>query len=257
MGQTRMTPRCGGAPVGTGGLRGDEARGDDAGGTEARRPATRVETLLIVDDHPLMCEALALTLKMAFGLRRIRTARSLAGAVDSVRAEGAPDAVILDLHLPDAHGTEGIVTLRRLLPNVPVSMISAELDPGKIGAAMDAGARGFIAKSLSREALTHAFARMWAGEVVLPEDYDPGARGTAAGHEDLMRRFATLTPQQMRILRLICLGKANKEISYELSIAEATVKTHITAIMSKINARRRTQAVLLANTARLFQGEGA
>lgn len=224
------------------------------GQAAARRPGgqARVETLLIVDDHPLMCDALALTLKMAFGLRRTRTARSLAAAVESIRTDGPPDAIILDLNLPDAAGTEGLVTLTRLAPEVPITLISAELDPDMIGAALDAGARGFVAKSLSRDALTDAFSRMWAGEVVVPEDYDPGARAAPDGQAELMRRFATLTPQQMRILRLICMGKANKEISYELSIAEATVKTHITAIMSKINARRRTQAVLLANMAKLF-----
>ena len=221
---------------------------------EDGRRSPRVETLLIVDDHPLMCDALALTLKMAFGLRRTRTARTLAAAVDQIRSEGPPDAVVLDLNLPDCNGTEGLITLQRLLgAGVPITLISAQLDPDRIGAALDAGARGFVAKSLSREAMIDAFARMWAGEVVVPEEYDPAARHQPDGHEELMRRFATLTPQQMRILRLIVLGKANKEISYELSIAEATVKTHITAIMSKINARRRTQAVLLANSARLFE----
>ena len=95
---------------------------------------------------------------------------------------------------------------------------------------------------------------MWDGEFVTPEGYQPDqANAEDEARAELARRFATLTPQQMRILRLICQGKANKEISYELSIAEATVKTHITAIMSKINARRRTQAVLLANTIRLFE----
>ncbi|AXC50420.1 DNA-binding response regulator [Paracoccus suum] len=220
--------------------------------TRAGAVPARVETLLIVDDHPLMCDALSLTLKMAFGLRRTRTARNLATAVEAVR-EGTPDAVILDLNLPDASGTEGIVTLRRLLPEVPITVISATPDTEWIGAVLDAGARGFISKALSREAMLEAFRRMWAGEVVVPEDYDPAARPAADAQAELMRRFATLTPQQMRILRLICAGKANKEISYELSIAEATVKTHITAIMAKINARRRTQAVLLANTAKLFE----
>ena len=76
-----------------------------------------------------------------------------------------------------------------------------------------------------------------------PDSYQPDSVGEEdAARVELARRFASLTPQQMKILRLICQGKANKEISYELSIAEATVKTHITAIMSKINARRRTQA---------------
>ena len=68
----------------------------------------------------------------------------------------------------------------------------------------------------------------------------------------LARDFASLTPQQMNILRLICQGRPNKIISYELSIAEATVKTHIAAIMTKIKVSNRTQAALLASKARIF-----
>lgn len=219
-----------------------------------RLNADQVREILIVDDHPLMCDALALTLKISFGLRNVRTARSLAAAVEQIRDQGEPDAVILDLNLPDARGSEGLVTLRRQLPDVPITMISADLETAMISAAMAAGAQGYISKSLSREALVDSLRRMWDGEFVTPEGYQPGqADAEDEARAELARRFATLTPQQMRILRLICQGKANKEISYELSIAEATVKTHITAIMSKINARRRTQAVLLANTIRLFE----
>lgn len=219
-----------------------------------RVSADQVKDILIVDDHPLMCDALSLTLKISFGLKAVRTARSLAAAVEQIKAQGAPDAVILDLNLPDARGAEGIVTLRRQLPEVPITMISADLDAAMISAAMAAGAQGYISKSLGREALVDSLRRMWDGEHVTPEGYEPDqADADDEARADLARRFATLTPQQMKILRLICQGKANKEISYELSIAEATVKTHITAIMSKINARRRTQAVLLANSVRLFE----
>ncbi len=222
--------------------------------TAPRRSADQVQDILIVDDHPLMCDALALTLKISFGRKTVRTARSLAAAIEQIRTHGAPDAVILDLNLPDARGAEGIVTLRRQLPGVPITMISADLENAMISAAMAAGAQGYIAKSLGREALVDSLRRMWEGERVTPEGYEPEAAGSEEdARAELARRFATLTPQQMKILRLICQGKANKEISYELSIAEATVKTHITAIMSKINARRRTQAVLLANSARLFE----
>ena len=220
----------------------------------ARVSADQVREILIVDDHPLMCDALSLTLKISFGLKTVRTARSLAAAVEQIKAQGAPQAVILDLNLPDARGAEGIVTLRRQLPDVPITMISADMDASMISAAMAAGAQGYMSKSLGREALVDSLRRMWDGEFVTPEGYEPDqADADEEARADLARRFATLTPQQMKILRLICQGKANKEISYELSIAEATVKTHITAIMSKINARRRTQAVLLANSVRLFE----
>lgn len=225
-----------------------------AGTARAAGKDVQVKDLLIVDDHPLMCDALALTLKISFGMKNVRTARSLAAAVDQIKAQGAPDAVILDLNLPDARGAEGIVTLRRLIPEAPITMISADLDNAMIAAALAAGAQGYISKSLGREALVDALTRMWQGETVTPDGYEPQAAGEDdAARAELARRFATLTPQQMKILRLICQGKANKEISYDLSIAEATVKTHITAIMAKINARRRTQAVLLANSARLFE----
>ncbi len=221
-----------------------------------RPGADQVRDILIVDDHPLMCDALALTLKISFGLRQVRTARSLAAAVEQIRDQGAPDAVILDVNLPDARGAEGLVTLRRQLPDVPITMISADLDDAMISAAMAAGARGYVSKSLAREALVDSLRRMWNGERITPDGYEPSHAGVEdEARAELARRFATLTPQQMRILRLICQGKANKEISFELSIAEATVKTHITAIMSKINARRRTQAVLLANSIRLFEAQ--
>ena len=105
-----------------------------------------------------------------------------------------------------------------------------------------------------RASLVDSLRRMWEGEHVTPDGYQPDQDSADDDAKaELARRFSSLTPQQMKILRLICKGKANKEISYELSIAEATVKTHITAIMSKINARRRTQAVLLANSIRLFE----
>ncbi|AUH33285.1 response regulator transcription factor [Paracoccus tegillarcae] len=226
----------------------------DKAASVQRLSAEQVKEILIVDDHPLMCDALALTLKISFGLKHVRTARSLGAAVEQIKSQGAPDAVILDLNLPDARGAEGIVTLRRLLPEVPITMISADIEASQIQASLAAGAQGYISKSLGREALVDSLRRMWGGETVTPEGYEPElAQEEEEARADLARRFASLTPQQMRILRLICQGKANKEISYELSIAEATVKTHITAIMSKINARRRTQAVLLANTVKLFE----
>ena len=219
----------------------------------ARPTADQVREILIVDDHPLMCDALALTLKISFGLKNVRTARSLGAAVEQIRVQGAPDAVILDLNLPDARH-QGASDLRRQLPGVPITMISADLEGAMISTAMAAGAQGYISKSLSREALVDSLRRMWEGEHVTPEGYQPDQDSADDDAKaELARRFSSLTPQQMKILRLICKGKANKEISYELSIAEATVKTHITAIMSKINARRRTQAVLLANSIRLFE----
>jgi DNA-binding NarL/FixJ family response regulator len=218
-------------------------------------PMMKVDDLLIVDDHPLMCEALTVTLRIAFGLRQASCERNLAAAIQRLKYGKLPDAIRLDLNLPDAKGSEGMVTLARVASGVPIAIISANEDPAMISAVMAAGAQGYISKSLGREAMCSALRRVWSGEKVTPDGYDPGDAPQHASRpdmEEIAHRFATLTNQQARILRQICLGKANKEISYELNISEATVKTHIAAIMGKIGARRRTQVVLLAKSIKLF-----
>lgn len=221
----------------------------DAGCDVARGAnSSSVRHVLIVDDHPLMCEALAIALRHAFRLSSVRQAATLAEARAAIREHG-PDAVLLDLTLPDVSGVDGVLTLRQLVPAAPVTVISAQLESCSIAAALGAGACGYLSKSLPRAQMIAALERMWAGETVVPECYDPEGGSEA---EELARTFATLTPQQMNILRLICQGRPNKIISYELSIAEATVKTHIAAIMEKIRVRNRTQAALLASRAKIF-----
>jgi DNA-binding NarL/FixJ family response regulator len=215
----------------------------------------KVDDLLIVDDHPLMCEALTMALRVAFGMKQARCERSLAAACQRLKNGKMPDAILLDLNLPDAKGSEGLVALRRLAPGVPIAVISANEDPDMIAALMGAGACGYISKSLGREAMCAALRRVWSGEKVTPEGYDSTDRARRANlpeMADIARRFASLTAQQIKTLRQICIGKANKEISYELNISEATVKTHITAIMGKIGVRRRTQILILAKAIKLF-----
>jgi DNA-binding NarL/FixJ family response regulator len=213
------------------------------------RAGHAITDVLIVDDHPLMCDALSATLGYAFGLRKIRLAASIASALVSIQEEGVPDAVVLDLNLPDCEGVEGVLAIRRAAGRLPLAVISAHVEPQMVSAAMAAGADGYVEKLLPRARMVDAFSRIWSGERVLPEGYELQGGGDAAS---LVKDFASLTPQQMNILRLICQGRPNKMISYELSIAEATVKTHIAAIMAKINVRNRTQAALLASKARLF-----
>lgn len=218
----------------------------------------KIDDLLIVDDHPLMCEALTIMLRVAFGIREARCERSLAAARQRLQYGKMPDAIILDLNLPDAKGSEGIITLTRLAPGIPIAVISANEAPDMIAAVMAAGAQGYISKSLSREAMCAALRRVWSGEKVTPQGYDLAEKSNAAAQPalaEIAQRFASLTSQQVKTLRQICKGRANKEISYELNISEATVKTHITALMGKIGARRRTQIVLLAKTVKLFDDE--
>jgi DNA-binding NarL/FixJ family response regulator len=202
----------------------------------------RFRSALIVDDHPLFCDALSMTLTSATGIREVRTANCLARAIEQLGA--LPDLVLLDLNLPDVNGLEGVARLRQST-SAPIVVISSMADNRIVSASIHAGANGFVPKHSPREVFKTAFDALQKGERFIPSGYvllEPESPQVV----DPASRLATLTTQQSRILRLICEGKLNKQIAFDLSIAETTVKAHVTAIMRKLGVQSRTQAVLIA-----------
>ncbi len=219
----------------------------------AEMPADRpLNRALIVDDHPLFCDALSMTLRVVAGIAQVETASRLDEALVRLDRAPAPDLVVLDLNLPDVDGLDGLVRLRLAAPPVPVLVVSSLDDARVIGAALRAGAVGFVPKHAHRDVYLAAIEAVRAGRRFLPEGYAPEAAGPSEG-EEVVARLGLLTRQQARILQLICEGKLNKQIAWELSIAETTVKAHVTAIMRKLGVLSRTQAVLMAKQAQFAQ----
>jgi len=210
-----------------------------------------LNSALIVDDHPLFCDALALTLQAVAGIAQVDTAERLEQAIARLDRGPMPDVVLLDLNLPDVDGLDGLIRLKQAGEGVPVVVVSSLADNRVIGAALIAGADGFIPKHSHRDVFRDAFEAIRAGRVWTPEGYVPisNGRDPANHHEDAIARLSLLTRQQARILELICEGLLNKQIAYDLSIAETTVKAHVTAIMRKLGVQSRTQAVLLVREA--------
>ncbi|MCL6282573.1 response regulator transcription factor [Ruegeria sp. 2012CJ41-6] len=209
-------------------------------------PAPEFNSALIVDDHPLFCDALSMTLKASIGISEVWTAADLDSAVQIVTQNGTPDVIVLDLNLPDVNGLEGLVRLKNMV-KVPVIVVSSMDDDRVISAAIHAGASGFVPKHSQREVFQAAFRVLHDGQRFLPPGHVLLDR-EEAGPDDAISRLASLTKQQARILQLICEGKLNKQIAYDLSIAETTVKAHVTAIMRKLGVQSRTQAVLIAKS---------
>ncbi len=209
------------------------------------------QSALIVDDHPLFCDALAMTLRAVAGIARVDTVDRLGAALDRIDSLGPPDVVVLDLNLPDVSGLDGLIRLKGAVGAVPIVVVSSLADNRVVGAALRAGAAGFVPKSARREVLRAAFDAVRRGEIYVPEGYVPAADPTAPAtpREVALERLALLTRQQSRILQLICEGRLNKQIAFDLTIAETTVKAHVTAIMRKLGVQSRTQAVLMANEA--------
>jgi DNA-binding NarL/FixJ family response regulator len=208
-------------------------------------------TAMVVDDHPLFCDALSLTLRSLAEFDDIATAGTLQEALDLIAEDGAPGFIVLDLNLPDVNGLDGLVRLRASAPDAAIIIASSMADNRMISYALKAGANGFVPKHSQRSVFRRAFDAVREGLSFVPDGYiDPKGADSDDGQGDALTRLATLTNQQARILGLICEGKLNKQIAYDLTIAETTVKAHVTAIMRKLGVHSRTQAVLIAQEAR-------
>lgn len=210
-----------------------------------------LQRALVVDDHPLFCDALSMTLKAVAGIATVETADRLGSAIARLERGAVPDVVILDLNLPDVDGLDGLIQLKAVAGSVPVIVVSSLADNRVIGAALKAGAAGFVPKHSHRDVFRAAFEAVRQGRTYMPEGFTPSTdpNAPATRREEAIARLSLLTRQQARILQLICEGMLNKQIAYDLSIAETTVKAHVTAIMRKLGVQSRTQAVLLARGA--------
>ncbi|MFV3410760.1 response regulator transcription factor ErdR [Pseudomonas nitroreducens] len=201
--------------------------------------------ILIADDHPLFRSALHQALTIGLGPEaRLSEAASIAELEARLNEKADWDLVLLDLNMPGAYGFSGLVLLRGQYPQIPVVMVSAQEDAAVVQRSREFGASGFIPKSSELSVLQQAVRSVLDGDVWWPPQVDAvtemseDVRAASAG-------LASLTPQQFRVLTMVCEGLLNKQIAFELSVSEATVKAHVTAIFRKLNVRTRTQAALL------------
>ena len=220
-------------------------------GTGAPLAERVLQSALIIDDHPLFCDALSMTLKAVAGMTRIDTADRLETALLRLDRGPPPDVVVLDLNLPDVDGLDGLIRLKTVAGSVPVVVVSSLADSRVISAALRAGAAGFVPKHSHRDVFRAAFAAVRCWQTYVPDGFTPQTdpSAPASQRDEAIARLGLLTRQQAKILQLICEGLLNKQIAYELSIAETTVKAHVTAIMRKLGVQSRTQAVLIARGA--------
>jgi DNA-binding NarL/FixJ family response regulator len=203
--------------------------------------------IIVADDHPLFREALkAAVARIGRGVGFVE-ADTVAALLEAVEAHSSADLLLLDLNMPGAHGFNALAHVRGSHPQLPVVIVSADDDPQTIAAALRYGAQGFIPKSTEAGQIGRAVEAVLAGEIYTPVGYQ-APRATASGTEDveIAKRIADLTPQQFRVLGMLCAGLLNKQIAYDLDVSEATIKAHVTAILRKLGVTTRTQAVLAA-----------
>ena len=199
--------------------------------------------LLIADDHPLFRGALREAVAGMVDRAEIAEAGTFDEMSKLLDQGGEVDLILLDLAMPGVRGFSGLMFLRAQYPSVPVLVVSANDDPSVIRRCMDFGASGFMPKTLGIEEMREAIKRVLGGGVWTPPDVDLSG-GADAESAALMARLASLTPQQVRVLMMLSEGMLNKQIAYELSVSEATVKALVSAILQKLGVDSRTQAVI-------------
>lgn len=206
--------------------------------------------VLVVDDHPLIREALRQVLRALAKNIELLEAGSAAEALAAADKCDGLDLILLDLTLPGRDGYEVLRELRERYPSYPVVVLSASDQSEVVMRALDAGAMGFIPKTSSNEVLLGALRLVLSGGVYLPAEvlrHSPApvlisssaAAAAGTGYRDL-----GLTERQAQVLALVVQGKPNKIICRELNLAEGTVKIHVTAILKALGVANRTQAVI-------------
>lgn len=210
-----------------------------------------VSNVLIVDDHPLYSDALAAALGVSFDDCHIEKARTLKETFLVLDSGFSPDLIMFDLKLPDVSGISGFQELRERWPSAPVLVISSLASAELVRSLIEMGAKGFMPKDASAQTLKFVVNEIVAGRSYVPQEYQSSENTQTSEFCEFQAapELSTLTPQQKRILKLICVGKPNKQIAYELSLAEATVKAHITALLRRLKVQNRTQAAVLVDSA--------
>lgn len=203
-------------------------------------------SILIADDHPLFRGALRQALLSALPGTRLSEAGSFEEMARSLSQGADADLILLDLTMPGVQGFSGLLFLRADYPQVPVMVVSANDDPGVVKRCIEFGALGFMPKTLEAEQMAVAVQSVLDGNVWVPAGIDLNAPQDSETASTI-KRLMTLTPQQVRVLMMLSEGLLNKQIAYELTVSEATVKAHVSAILQKLGVDSRTQAVILAS----------
>jgi DNA-binding NarL/FixJ family response regulator len=193
--------------------------------------------LMVVEDHHIVREGLVALLNSVPDFKVVAEASDGQQALDLYRTH-QPDVTLLDLRLPVFSGVEVLTRIRQQTPTARIIVLTTFDGDEDIYRALQAGARGYLLKGMRLDDLTEAIRAVHAGKARIP----------AAVAERLASRLhgQELTARELDVLKLIVAGKSNKEIASDLSISEATVKTHMNNILSKLSVSDRTQAATTA-----------
>lgn len=193
--------------------------------------------IFVADDHDLVRETIASFLTGSDGITAVDTAATLDDALKIVAGEYVFDLVLLDYDMPGMKGLAGLKGMKDAVGTVPVAILSGTASPSIAQAAIEAGAMGFVPKTLGSKSMVSAVKFMAMGEVYVPFEFMQQTQEKTVGN---------LTERETAVLQGVCEGKSNKEIARDLDLQEVTIKLHVKTLSRKLEARNRTHAAMIA-----------
>ena len=196
--------------------------------------------VIVADDHALIRELLERQLKELDADVRVYHAGTLQQVLELARTVERLDLILLDLRMPGMNGFAGLQAVRQKRPEVPVAILSGQIEPQTIREALQAGAAGYLPKTMRAAGMLNALRLILDGERYVPESAlsaSPAAGGETGGAE--------FSKRERDVIKQLMLGHTNKEIARDLQIEEVTVALHLRSIYRKLAVRNRTQAVRL------------
>jgi DNA-binding NarL/FixJ family response regulator len=193
--------------------------------------------ILVADDHPIVRQGLAALISTEPDMRVVGDAASGREALEQFRTH-RPDITLMDLQMPELSGLDAMISIRAEVPEARIIVLTTYLGDVQVLRALKAGARAYLLKNGLHKDLLQTIRAVHAGKKLLA----PEASFQLAEHAT----DEPLTPAEVRVLQLIAEGDANKEIAAKLSLSEGTIKGQIRNIMSKLGAKDRTHAAMIA-----------
>jgi DNA-binding NarL/FixJ family response regulator len=193
--------------------------------------------ILTVDDHPLMREGIATMIRSQADLLLVAEAANGCEAIERFR-QHQPDVTLMDIRLPDMSGIDTMIAIRSEFPEARILMLTTFEGDGEIQRALQAGARGYLLKSMPPSELLAGIREVHAGKKMIPPE--------VAAHLAEHMGEEALTTRELEVLQEVAGGNRNRDIAGRLFITEETVKVHVKHIMEKLGAKDRTEAVAIA-----------
>ena len=202
--------------------------------------------ILIADDHALFCSGLSANLEIISPNANVFQAGNFSQALEILNNEKEINLIIFDLDMPDMTWEDGLKEMKKKSPDSSFVIISGSEDSTSIKKALENGISGYIPKSSETKILNGALKLIMDGGTYFPPSLLEKYFQTFSDSNNNPHHEHNLTPRQFEVLGHIAEGLSNKQIAYEMSVSEATVKLHINALLRTLHATNRTQAVIIS-----------